>query len=167
MTPPAAGSAARSTAPRSPGQPGAPRRAQPSRPPLRVAPEPNRFIVPFRGLRATRVGTIAGIALFVAMFALAAFQTVIIKSQADIDATTAEIAEQETLQRELDYRLADLNSPQRVAEAAARLGLLTPGTVTYLQPDATDALNSALPPGTGAEESSPDTGSGPSGSTAP
>ncbi len=149
MTPPADAAARtttpRSGAPRSGAQP-APRRDQPSRPPLRVAPEPSRFRLPLRGIRAGRVGTIAGIALFVAMFALAAFQTVIIKSQADIDATTRAIAEQEALQRDLDYTLADLNSPQRVSEAAARLGLITPNSKVYLQPGPTDDLDASLTP---------------------
>jgi hypothetical protein len=168
MTPPAASSAARSVAPRSATPAGAPRRAQPKRPPLRVAPEPNRFVVPFRGLRPGRVGTIAGIALFVSMFLLAAFQTVIIKSQADIDATTHEITEQETLHRQLDYQLADLNSPKRVADAAARLGLITPGTVTYLQPDATDSVNASLAPTSAdGDAAASESGAGPAGPTAP
>ncbi len=90
------------------------------------------------------------------MFALAAFQTVIIKSQADIDATARQITEQETLQRQLDYELADLNSPQRISRAAGELGLITPGLVTYLQPEATDEIKAAI----GGDPAAPDDGDG-------
>lgn len=110
------------------------------RPDLRVVhPGPRR--------RAGRVGTVAGIALFVALFGLAAFQTVLIKNQARIDDLDRRIdvaqAESQTLARQV----AELESPARITAAARdRLGMIDPGSVTYLLPAADDDARAHLPP---------------------
>lgn len=104
-----------------------------SRPPLRLV-EPGEL----RRLRPGRVGTIAGTLLFVAMFALAAFQTVIIKEQGTLDDLNGRIREEQLRQRDLELALVELRSPQRITAAARELGMISPGTVTYLEPSPED-----------------------------
>ncbi|WP_334144071.1 hypothetical protein [Rhabdothermincola sp.] len=104
-----------------------------SRPPLRVV-EPGEL----RRLRPGRVGTIAGTLLFVAMFALAAFQTVIIKEQGTLDDLNGRIREEQIRQRDLALALVELRSPQRITTAARDLGMISPGAVTYLEPSPGD-----------------------------
>lgn len=121
----------------------------PSRPALRVVePAPRR--------RVGRAGTIAGVVLFVALFALAAFQTVLIRTQARIDDLDRRIAEEEARRTDLTLRLADLRSPDRIVSVATdRLGMIAPGTVAYLQPRPDDDVRATYrpappPPGAGA-----------------
>lgn len=103
------------------------------RPALRVV-DPDEL----RRLRPGRVGTIAGTVLFVAMFALAAFQTLIIKEQGTLDDLNERIRSEELRQRDLELALVDLQSPARITEAAHELGMITPGAITYLQPKPDD-----------------------------
>jgi hypothetical protein len=84
------------------------------------------------------VGTLAGVVLFVAMFALAAFQTLIIKEQGTLDDLNERIRTEELRQRDLELALVDLRSPARVTEAARKLGMITPGAITYLEPKPDD-----------------------------
>jgi cell division protein FtsB len=136
------------------GLPAEPRRAPaPARPPLRVV-EPRT--APRRRLRPGRVGTIAGVLLFAALFAVAAFQTVLIKGQADLDALDDRLAAEEVRHRDLALTVAELQSPDRITTAAKeRLGMIEPAGVVFLRPDA------------GAAAPSPDAGSPEDASTSP
>jgi cell division protein FtsB len=105
------------------------RRDEQPRPPLRVVDPSDR-----QSLRPARVGTLAGVVLFVALFALAAFQTVLINSQSHLDDLNQQVAEQEARAEQLDLLLADLQSPQRITSAAReRLGMVAPHSVTFLE----------------------------------
>jgi cell division protein FtsL len=105
------------------------RRDEQPRPPLRVVEPADR-----QSLRPARVGTLAGVVLFVALFALAAFQTVLINSQSHLDDLNQQVAEQEARSEQLDLLLADLQSPQRITSAAReRLGMVAPNSVTFLE----------------------------------
>lgn len=103
-------------------------------------------------MRPARVGTIAGALLFLALFALAAFQTVLIRAQDRLDDLNRDVTEQTELDRQLQLQLADLQSPERIAHAARdRLGMIAPNTVTFLEPrpsDETNAQYAAPPPAT-------------------
>ncbi len=113
------------------------------RPDLRVV-EPARRQGDRR--RVGRVGTIAGVALFAALFGLAAFQTVLIKTQSRIDDLDRRIDAVSAETRDLRLQVADLESPARITAAARdRLGMIAPGSVTYLRPGADDAARAALP----------------------
>lgn len=110
------------------------------RPDLRVVDSPPRRTV-------GRVGTLAGAALFVALFALAAFQTVLIRTQARIDELDRRIAEQEQRQVDLRLELADRRAPERIVSVATeRLGMIAPGTVAYLQPQPDDDARATYQP---------------------
>ena len=103
--------------------------AKPKRPDLRVV-EPKRDRI-----RPARVGTIAGVMLFVALFALAAFQTVLIRAQDHLDDLNSSVAQQTELDQQLRLQLADLQSPEHIAQVARdRLGMIAPNTVTFLEP---------------------------------
>jgi cell division protein FtsB len=110
------------------------------RPVLRVVePAPRR--------RVGRTGTIAGIVLFTALFALAAFQTVLIRTQARIDDLDRRITAEEDRRRDLTLRLADLRSPDRIVSVARdRLGMISPATVAYLQPGPDDDARATYRP---------------------
>jgi cell division protein FtsL len=89
-----------------------------------------------------RVGTIAGILLFVALFALAAFQTVLIRAQDQLDQLNEDVATQEQRQRDLSLEVADLQSPERIAQVAReRMGMIAPHTVTFVEPLPSDDAN--------------------------
>jgi cell division protein FtsL len=109
------------------------------RPDLRVVdPAPRR--------RAGRVGTVAGVGLFAALFGLAAFQTVLIKNQARIDDLDRRIDVAATEAETLALQVAELESPDRItAVARDRLGMIDPGSVTYLRPMADDDARALLP----------------------
>jgi cell division protein FtsL len=112
------------------------RRDEQPRPPLRVVEPADR-----QSLRPARVGTLAGVVLFVALFALAAFQTVLINSQSHLDDLNQQVAEQEARSEQLDLLLADLQSPQRITSAAReRLGMVAPNSVTFLESSPDDEL---------------------------
>jgi cell division protein FtsL len=86
-----------------------------------------------------RVGTIAAILLFVALFALAAFQTVLIRAQDQLDQLNEDVTAQEQRQRELALEVADLQSPERIAQVARdRMGMIAPHTVTFVEPQPSD-----------------------------
>lgn len=138
---PAGHGAARQTAARPASTRPADRRAtaRSARPTLRVvdAPKPER-------LRAARVGTIAGALLFVALFGLAAFQTVLIRAQDRLDDLNHDVATQTELDEQLRLQLADLQSPERIAQVARdRLGMIAPHTVTFLEPTPDDDAGAA------------------------
>jgi cell division protein FtsB len=115
--------------------------AAPERPDLRVVPEKRD------GLRPARVGTIAGALLFLALFALAAFQTVLIRAQDRLDDLHGDVAEQTELDEQLTLQLADLQSPERIAQVARdRLGMIAPHTVTFLDPRADDDQKATYDP---------------------
>jgi cell division protein FtsL len=93
-------------------------------------------------MRPARVGTIAGALLFLALFALAAFQTVLIRAQDRLDDLNTQVAQQSELDRELQLQLADLQSPERIAQVARdRLGMIAPHTITFLEPAPDDDAN--------------------------
>jgi cell division protein FtsL len=132
-----------------------PASAEPKRPDLRVVEEPARD-----RLRPARVGTIAGALLFVALFGLAAFQTVLIRAQDRLDTLNRDVAEQTERSRQLELQLADLQSPERIAQVARdRLGMIAPLTVTFLEPSPDDDTNAQYlsPPNTTTGTTTPTT----------
>jgi cell division protein FtsB len=121
----------RQLSPRAPARPTAPSERRPD---LRVVEGPSRA-----GLKPARVGTIAGVLLFLALFALAAFQTVLIRAQDRLDELNSDVATEQELDAQLRLQLAELQSPERIAQAARdRLGMIAPNTVTFLEPSPTD-----------------------------
>ena len=80
--------------------------------------------------------------LFGALFALAAFQTVLIRAQDRLDDLNSGVAQQTELDQQLKLQLADLQSPEHIAQVARdRLGMIAPNTVTFLEPTPQDDAN--------------------------
>ena len=123
-------------------------RSEPRRRAPRTARQPELRVVdaaPRR--RVGRVGTLAGAALFVALFAVAAFQTALIRTQARIDELDRRIVEQQERHLDLELQLADRRAPDRVVSVATeRLGMIAPATVVYLQPRPDDDARAAYRP---------------------
>jgi uncharacterized coiled-coil protein SlyX len=115
--------------------------APPRRTPLEVVP-PRR-----RQLRPGWVGVLAGGLLFVALFGLVAFQTVLIGGQARIDELNQQVSAQLDERQELSVAVADLRSPERVVSAAAeRLGMIEPASVAFLRSAPADDGAAAIDP---------------------
>jgi len=104
-------------------------------------------VTPRRQRRSWQVGTVAGVVLFVALFAVAGFQTLIVSSQKNLDELNRGIGAAATTGQRLDNQLAELQSPQRITtEATQRLGMLSPPAVGYLQPGPDDEARASEVP---------------------
>ena len=143
MSPRAAGAAApvqpRRSDPARRGRPAEPTRGE--RPLEAVRPDPRR--------RSWQVGTLAGAVLFVALFAIAGAQALIVQRQQHLDAVEERIQVAEQEAEDLRTELAELQSPERIiGEAVERLGMVErPASPLYLQPGADDDARAAeVPP---------------------
>ena len=85
-----------------------------------------------------RVGTLTALALFVSVFGVVVFQALLVQGQARLDHLNAQIATQQQTSKQLELRLAQLDSPARIVTAARALGMIDAGDVVYLQPAASD-----------------------------
>ena len=69
------------------------------------------------------------------LFALAAFQAVLVSNQAELDRLAGRAEEEQARFQRLRLEVAQLESPERiVAVAQERLGMVPPAGVTYLSP---------------------------------
>jgi hypothetical protein len=93
--------------------------------------------------RGRQVGTVAAVVLFASLFAVAGFQTFIVSQQKQLDELNGRIGVEAELARTLDNELAELQSPQRITDAAAALGMVSPPGVAYLQPRPDDDARAA------------------------
>ncbi len=109
------------------------REAERERPDLRVVEaEPRR-------LPRWKIGGVAGLILFLALFAVAGAQTFIIQGQRHLDEVNARIATEQTDAEALRMQLAELQSPERITAAAAdQLGMIPAPTPVYIVPRADD-----------------------------
>jgi cell division protein FtsL len=113
------------------------------------------------GNQLGRIGTLAAAALFLSVFGVVIFQTLIVQGQARLDNLNARVATEQERSRDLHQQVADLEAPSRIVDAATnRLGMVLPGQVGYLSPSADDAARSAYvapppttPPATTAKSS--------------
>ncbi len=87
-----------------------------------------------------RVGTLTAVALFVAVFGVVVFQAFLVQGQARLDHLNGQIATERQTSRQLQLRLAQLDSPARIVTAARALGMIDAGDVVYLQPAASDEV---------------------------
>ena len=96
------------------------------------------------------MGTVAGALLFLALFAIAGAQTLIVQQQRHIDDLNTRIVAAQDQAEKLDLDLAELNSQSRILdEAKNKLGMVPASTPVYLQarPD-DDARAAEVPPAT-------------------
>lgn len=114
------------------------------------------------GSQLGRIGTLAAAALFLSVFGVVIFQTLLVQGQARLDNLNAKAAVEQERSRDLHRQVADLEAPARIVDAARnRLGMVPPGSVGYLSPSADDAARSAYvappvttPPATTTKKSS-------------
>jgi len=111
--------------------------------------------------RSWQVGTLAGAVLFLALFAIAGAQALIVQRQQHLDAVDARIEAAEQEAEQLRDDIAELQSPERIKEEAIeRLGMVQAPPPVYLQPtEGDDARAAELP------AASPTTTVGPTSAT--
>ncbi|MFP5316961.1 MAG: FtsB family cell division protein [Acidimicrobiia bacterium] len=110
----------------------APTAEPPRRPLLHVVPEPAAA----RRLRLLRLGTaVAFLAALFGLFGVVGLHVLLAQGQGDVQKLSAQVAEQEEVQRRLRLQVAELEAPAKVvAEARERLGMVSPPTVVPLRP---------------------------------
>jgi len=112
-----------------------PRPAAPPRRATQARQRPDlRVVAPRRRLRAGRTVVLGVTLAFLIAFALVVAQALLVQGQQRLDDLDGRIAESTRTQQELRLRVAELESPARVVEAAQRLGMVPPDDVTYLTP---------------------------------
>ncbi|MGI8983027.1 MAG: hypothetical protein ACR2HM_00595 [Acidimicrobiales bacterium] len=114
-----------------------PRRRAPAEAPARA---PHLWLVrpETRSRRALRLVTGAlVVAVFAGLFAIVAVRVVLAQGQGEIDRLTTSIEAQQAVRQDLRMAVAELEAPAQIVGAArARLGMVTPASVTYLNPPA-------------------------------
>ena len=103
---------------------------------LRVVPE-GYVSARTRRKRARLLVVLTGIAITAALFGVVVFHVVLTQNQLDIQHLRAEADAASVKQQQLRLQVAQLESPERVVDAAQKLGMVPPATVRYLSPDGT------------------------------
>ncbi|HEY6533540.1 MAG TPA: septum formation initiator family protein [Acidimicrobiales bacterium] len=103
-----------------------------------------------RRRRHWRVGTVAGLMLFVALFLVAGAQTLIVQQQGHLDDVNERIDAAEQEAARLQIEVTELRSPERIQhEAETKLGMVPAAEPVYLHPRLDDdARASESPPPT-------------------
>jgi cell division protein FtsL len=86
-------------------------------------------------------------ALFATLLAVAVSHTVLVQGQVRLDDLDAQLVAEQARYQVLRTKVASLESPDRIVEAAEAQGMVIPDDLVYLQPSAPDA--SAVGPTTG------------------
>jgi cell division protein FtsL len=127
------------------------RPGRPLRPPSAPA-EPSLRLVPRRRRRTRAVVTLTTIVVFVVLFATAAVHTTIVSGQRDLDRIASRIETGERRNQTLRLRVAELESPGRVVDAATADGMEVPDEVTWLTPQPDGGTEASTAPRAGAPE---------------
>jgi cell division protein FtsL len=113
--------------------------------PLRSAPAPEvearpdlRVVDPVDEPSARRsfgglVGTIAVVLLFVCIFGVVVFQVLLVQTQSHLDDLDRSMATEQARAKDLDLQMANLESPERIVDAAVGLGMIVPEDTEYLE----------------------------------
>ena len=101
-----------------------------------------------RRKRARRLVVLGGVAIAAALFGVVAFHVVLTQNQLDIQHLRAEADAASVKQQQLRLQVAQLESPERVVDAAQNLGMVPPATVHYLSPNGTAPAPQTQPPTT-------------------
>jgi len=103
---------------------------------LRVIP-PDYISARARQKRARRLALLGGVAVAAMLFGVVAFHVVLTQNQLNIQHLRSEADAASVKQQQLRLQVAELESPERVVDAAQKLGMVPPATVHYLSPNAT------------------------------
>jgi hypothetical protein len=92
-------------------------------------------------VRRRRTGAVLGVAMVVvfgSLLASAMFHGMLVSGQSDLDRIEAQIQEERTALAQEKLELAHLQSPARIAEEAARLGMVPSEQQHWVTPGSTD-----------------------------
>ena len=109
-----------------------------ARPHLKVVPK-GYVTARARRKRARRLVVLVGVGIAASLFGVVAFHVVLTQSQLDIQHLRAEADAASVKQQQLRLQSAELESPERIVDAAQKLGMVPPATVRYLSPDGSPA----------------------------
>jgi cell division protein FtsL len=101
---------------------------------LRVVPK-NYVTARTRRNRARLLVLLTGVLIAAALFGVVAFHVVLTQNQLDIQHLQAEESAASVKQQQLRLQVAELESPERVVDAAQKMGMVPPATVHYLSPN--------------------------------
>jgi cell division protein FtsL len=102
------------------------------RPQLRVVDDPAP-----RQLNLGVVTTLAVGAVFVVLFGLVVFHTVLLQNQQKLDHLTTQVSDAQARYQSQRLQVAQLEAPQRIIDVAThKLGMVPPSGTTYLTPAA-------------------------------
>src|SRR5258705_8705737 len=108
------------------------------RPQLRVVDEPARRRLSLGVVTVLVVG-----AVFVMLFGLVVFHTLLLQNQQRLDRLDAQVSDAQAHYQSLRLQVAQLESPQRIMDVATqKLGMVPPDGTTYLTPAADEAATS-------------------------
>jgi hypothetical protein len=112
-------------------------RAEPARKPVRVAPEGKPRLrvappVPVSGPRAPFVGLVLAVVV-TGVLGILVLNTKINENAFQLDSLRTQQATLDQQEQELDQHIADISSPNSLAAAARRLGLVPSGTPAFIK----------------------------------
>jgi cell division protein FtsL len=88
--------------------------------------------------------------LFATLLAVAVSHTLLVEGQVRLDALDSQLGQEQAKYQELRTQVAQLESPERIVQAANEMGMVTPDDLRYLQPTTPDA--STVGPTTGDDD---------------
>ena len=135
---------------------------------VRRAPAPGRTRPPElrvveRPVRRRPVGAVAAVAVIVVFGALmmnAIFHSVLVSGQAHLDKLNGQVTQQQSEDERLRLRLATLDSPERIVQAATAAGMEVPSEVHWVMPQSGgSAISSTSQRAAGVPTTDPGSGS--------
>jgi hypothetical protein len=93
--------------------------------------------------------------MFGALFGVAVSHALLIQSQIRLDEMDKDVADEQSRYEQLRLQVAELESPDRVIDAAHQMGMVDPAETVWLTPDAADAAG--VDEATAEDPESPDT----------
>jgi cell division protein FtsL len=82
-----------------------------------------------------RAGVVLTMLAFVALFAVAVCHALLIQGQAGVDELDQRVATAQARYQRLRLQVAELESPQRIAQEAREMGMVPAGQTVWLTPD--------------------------------
>ena len=98
---------------------------------LRVVPEARRRLATLN----PRTGVVLTLLLFAALFGVAVSHALLIEGQAELDRLDDQVAAEQDRYERLRLERAELDSPDRILDEAAQMGMVPADDVTWLTPD--------------------------------
>jgi cell division protein FtsL len=98
---------------------------------LRAVPEARRRLANL----SPRTGVLMTLLLFAALFGVAVSHALLIEGQAELDTLDDQVAAEQDRYERLRLERAQLDSPDRILDEAAQMGMVPADDVTWLTPD--------------------------------